>query len=146
MRVHQQNVVQLFQITETFEMETQPQLLLLQKTMVTAEGVAQSLHKKINFWEVAHPTVEEWMRDNMGPEAKAAQVVSDGLTFLKKLPHLVSKADKLLNRLEEQRFGGQKNPNQKDTHNEKTQGIRNLYLVAGIALGMTATYILTQIL
>ncbi|MEH6402866.1 MAG: 2-polyprenylphenol 6-hydroxylase [Sneathiella sp.] len=139
-------LVQLFQITETFEMETQPQLLLLQKTMVTAEGVAQSLHKKINFWEVAHPTVEEWMRDNMGPEAKAAQVVSDGLTFLKKLPHLVSKADKLLTRLEEERFGGQKSPKQKGAHTEKTQGIRNLYLVAGIALGMAATYILSQIL
>jgi len=139
-------LVQLFQITETFEMETQPQLLLLQKTMVTAEGVAQSLHKKINFWEVAHPTVEEWMRDNMGPEAKAAQIVSDGLTFLKKLPHLVSKADKLLNQLEEERFKGKKRPLQNEGQREKTQGIRNLYLVAGVALGMTATYILTQIL
>lgn len=94
-------LVQLFQITETFEMETQPQLLLLQKTMVTAEGVAQSLNEKINFWEVAHPTVEGWMLENMGPEAKAAQIVSDGLTFLKKLPELVNRTDKLLKEFEE---------------------------------------------
>lgn len=139
-------LVQLFEITETFEMETQPQLLLLQKTMVTAEGVAQSLHKKVNFWEVAHPTVEEWMRDNMGPEAKAAQVVSDGLTFLKKLPHLVSKADQLLTRLEEERPGGKKYSTQNEGLKDKRQGNRTLYLVAGIVVGMTATYILTQIL
>ncbi len=94
-------LVQLFQTTETFEMETQPQLLLLQKTMVTAEGVAQSLNPDVNFWEVSHPTVESWMRENMGPEAKLADIVNDGLSFAKKLPDLVHKTDALLSRLEE---------------------------------------------
>ena len=94
-------LVQLFQTTETFEMETQPQLLLLQKTMVTAEGVAQSLDPDVNFWEVSHPTVESWMRENMGPEAKLADFVNDGLTFAKKLPALVAKTDALLTRIEE---------------------------------------------
>src|SRR5690606_40027087 len=86
-------LVQLFQITETFEMETQPQLLLLQKTMVTAEGVAQSLNPEINFWEAAEPTVAHWMRENMGVEAHAAEVVKDGLAVLQKFPAIVTRAD-----------------------------------------------------
>ncbi|WP_025897421.1 2-polyprenylphenol 6-hydroxylase [Sneathiella glossodoripedis] len=98
-------LVQLFQTTETFEMETQPQLLLLQKTMVTAEGVAQSLNPDVNFWEVSHPTVENWMRENMGPEAKLADIVNDGLTFAKKIPGLVNRADRLLSELEEKSGG-----------------------------------------
>ena len=93
-------LVQLFQITETFEMETQPQLLLLQKTMVTAEGVAQSLNPDINFWEAAEPTVAHWMRENMGVEAHAAEVVKDGIALLRKLPAIVNKADALLLEME----------------------------------------------
>lgn len=99
-------LVQLFQITETFDMETQPQLLLLQKTMVTAEGVAQSLNKFINFWEVAEPTVESWMRENMGPEAKLAHIVDNSVEILMKLPSIVQKADTLLTAMEEKSRSG----------------------------------------
>lgn len=136
-------LVQLFQITETFEMETQPQLLLLQKTMVTAEGVAQSLNSKINFWEVAHPTVEGWMRENMGPEAKAAQIVSDGLTFLKKLPDLVNKTDKLLAELEEKQTRFAASQDQKSDRTGKSEISAITCLVLGIAAGAVLTYILS---
>src|SRR6202162_3133721 len=62
-------LAQLFQVTEQFEMETQPQLLLLQKTMVLIEGVGRRLDPDVNIWSLARPLVEEWMRDNRGPEA-----------------------------------------------------------------------------
>jgi len=138
-------LVQLFQITETFEMETQPQLLLLQKTMVTAEGVAQSLNKNVNFWEVAHPTVEAWMRENMGPEAKAAQIVNDGLTFARKLPHLVSKTDRLLSRLEEE--GDQLLNRNSGTgkSNPSSQVGQTLMFACGLISGAALTYLLIQL-
>ena len=66
-------LAQLFQVTEQFEMETQPQLLLLQKTMVLVEGVGRRLDPTVNIWELARPLVEEWMRDNRGPEAQLRQ-------------------------------------------------------------------------
>ena len=57
---------QLFQITETFAMETQPQLLLLQKTMLVAEGTGRKLAPDANMWLLARPLIETWMRRDPG--------------------------------------------------------------------------------
>ena len=65
-------LAQLFRVTETFEMETQPQLLLLQKTMLMAEGVGRTLAPQANMWSLAQPLIEQWERDYFGPEARIA--------------------------------------------------------------------------
>ena len=62
----------LFAITRDFDMQTQPHLLLLQKTMVMVEGMATALDPDINMWESAGPFVREWIRDELGPEARIA--------------------------------------------------------------------------
>lgn len=134
-------LVQLFQITETFEMETQPQLLLLQKTMVTAEGVAQSLNTEINFWESAGPTVEHWMRENMGVEAQAANVVKDGIALLRKIPAIVTKADDLLIEMEARERALQQETEADNAVTERRY--RAGYLVGGVILGALAAYLLT---
>ncbi|MGL4309474.1 MAG: 2-polyprenylphenol 6-hydroxylase [Paracoccaceae bacterium] len=59
----------LFEVTERFGMETRTELILLQRTMVVVEGVARSLDPHINIWEVARPTVEDYIRKNIGPGA-----------------------------------------------------------------------------
>ena len=59
----------LFAITRDFDMQTQPHLLLLQKTMVMVEGVATALDPDINMWETAEPFVRDWIRAELGPEA-----------------------------------------------------------------------------
>ena len=53
-------LAQLFEITEKFNMPTQPPLLLLQKTMVVVEGVARKLYPETNIWEVSKPVLEDW--------------------------------------------------------------------------------------
>jgi len=68
---------QLYKVSEEFEMETQPQLLLLQKTMVLAEGLGRTLDPNANFWELARPLVAEWGRKNLGPEARVRAAVDD---------------------------------------------------------------------
>ena len=62
----------LFAITRDFDMQTQPHLLLLQKTMVMVEGVATQLDPSINMWETSGPYVQNWMRTELGPEAALA--------------------------------------------------------------------------
>ncbi len=52
---------QLLQYTEVFDMQTRPELLLLQKTMVVVEGVGRSLDPELNMWVVSEPVVKEWM-------------------------------------------------------------------------------------
>jgi ubiquinone biosynthesis protein len=57
---------QLFAYTEVFDMETRPELLLLQKTMVVVEGVARSLDPALNMWTAAEPIARQWMAANTG--------------------------------------------------------------------------------
>lgn len=91
-------VGQLLAVADSFEMRTQPQLLLLQKTMVVAEGVGRLLNPKLNMWQLAEPLVEAWIVDNLGPRARLAQVMADGLETAGRLPELVRRLEDALER------------------------------------------------
>ena len=60
-------LTQLFEVTAQFNMQTQPQLLLLQKTMVVVEGVARTLNPDLNMWVTAEPVVRGWIERKLGP-------------------------------------------------------------------------------
>lgn len=83
----------LFAITRDFDMQTQPHLLLLQKTMVMVEGVATQLNPRINMWDVSGPFVKEWIRGELGPEAVIADRISENLETLRRLPDLVRRLE-----------------------------------------------------
>ena len=85
---------QLFQVTETFEMETQPQLLLLQKTMLVAEGVGRKLYPEANMWFLAQPLIEDWVVGNMGVEAQIAAAVAEVAGGLRRLPKVAADIEK----------------------------------------------------
>jgi ubiquinone biosynthesis protein len=78
----------LFAITRQFDMETQPHLLLLQKTMVMVEGVAIGLDPRVNMWETAGPYVKAWLREELGPEARVADRLVSDLRLMLQLPDL----------------------------------------------------------
>jgi ubiquinone biosynthesis protein len=63
-------LTQLFEVTEQFDMQAQPQLLLLQKTMVVVEGVARTLNPNLNMWVAAEPVVRTWIERTLGPIGK----------------------------------------------------------------------------
>ena len=83
----------LFAITRDFDMETQPHLLLLQKTMVMVEGIATQLDPNINMWDVASPYVQSWIRDELGPEAMLAEGLRKQADTLKLIPDIVRRLD-----------------------------------------------------
>ncbi len=89
-------LAQLFEITEQFEMETQPQLLLLQKTMVVIEGVGRRLDPEINIWTLARPLIEGWMRDNRGPEARVRLGLETLADLAERVPRLVRSLETLV--------------------------------------------------
>ncbi len=92
-------LAQLLQTTETFQMETQPQLLLLQKTMVVAEGVARRLDSEIVVWEVARPVIEEWMRDNLSAAARVRDGARRLGDLVRRLPALAEKLESVGNEI-----------------------------------------------
>ena len=87
-------LAQLFIVTERFEMETQPQLLLLQKTMLLAEGVGRQLAPNANMWQLAQPLIEQWMTEHRGPEAQLAEVAADAIRAAERLPHAVGELER----------------------------------------------------
>lgn len=66
-------LTQLFEVTRMFDMQMQPQLAMLQKTMVVVEGVARQLDPQHSIWDSAKPVVEQWMIDQVGPQARLNQ-------------------------------------------------------------------------
>jgi ubiquinone biosynthesis protein len=86
---------QLFQITEDFEMETQPQLLLLQKSMLLAEGIGRRLAPEVNMWELARPLVEGWMRERLGPAGKTADIIGETIATVQRLPRIIARVDSI---------------------------------------------------
>ncbi|HEX9805821.1 MAG TPA: 2-polyprenylphenol 6-hydroxylase [Alteraurantiacibacter sp.] len=83
----------LFAITRDFDMQTQPHLLLLQKTMVMVEGLATQLDPDINMWDVSAPYVRGWIRDELGPEAALADRLREDVQTLLRLPGLVRRME-----------------------------------------------------
>jgi ubiquinone biosynthesis protein len=86
----------LFEITDLFNMATRTELLLLQKTMVVAEGVARALGPHFNMWEASKPVIEEWIRDNLGPKA----LVNDAREGLHATANLIRRGPELAERFE----------------------------------------------
>ncbi len=83
----------LFAITRDFDMQTQPHLLLLQKTMVMVEGIATQLNPEINMWDTAAPYVRSWIRDELGPEAAIADRIKQDTETLFRLPGLIRRLE-----------------------------------------------------
>ncbi len=67
----------LFAVTERFKMETRPELLLLQKSMVVIEGLARELEPDINIWELSKPLIATWAVKHLGPQGKALRLLKN---------------------------------------------------------------------
>jgi ubiquinone biosynthesis protein len=87
-------LAQLFEVTEQFQMETQPELLLLQKSMLVCEGVGRLLAPELNMWELARPLIEEWMVANRGPDARIRAAADQMLARVEGLPTFVGNLEK----------------------------------------------------
>jgi ubiquinone biosynthesis protein len=76
---------QLFEFTELFEMKMRPELVLLQKTMVTVEGVARRIDPANDIWQAAKPVVERWIARELSPPAQARRLALRGLKLFETL-------------------------------------------------------------
>jgi ubiquinone biosynthesis protein len=90
---------QLFIYTDVFDMETRPELILLQKSMVIVEGVARGLNPSLNMWMAAEPVARDWMETNLGPAGRLREA-GEGVTSVAKLagevPALLAEAERTL--------------------------------------------------
>jgi ubiquinone biosynthesis protein len=90
---------QLFAITELFDMQTRPELVLLQKSMVLVEGVARTLDPDLDIWTVAEPVVGEWVRREAGPVGRLEDLAEHANTAIEaagRLPAILRDAQAVL--------------------------------------------------
>ena len=78
----------LFQTARRFNMQVQPQLVLLQKTMLNIEGLGRQLYPQLNLWETAQPILEEWFKRQVSPKQVYRQLKQEWPDLSQQLPYL----------------------------------------------------------
>jgi ubiquinone biosynthesis protein len=81
-------LMQLFRASRRFNVEIQPQLVLLQKTLLNIEGLGRMLDPELDLWTTAKPFLERWMEEQIGPSALRRRLVSEAPYLVHALPEL----------------------------------------------------------
>ncbi len=113
-----QLLLRLFQTARRFNMEIQPQLVLLQKTLLNIEGLGRTLYDELDLWVTAKPFLESWMRDQVGYRALIRQLRHDLPLWGEKLPQLPLLAHEFLKQANEGKL-------KTDRHDEALQEIKS---------------------
>ena len=85
-----QLLLRLFQTARRFDMHVQPQLVLLQKTLLNIEGLGRQLYPDLDLWQTAKPFLEKWFHDRIGPKAKITKLIKQFPEFAEQFPEIPS--------------------------------------------------------
>ncbi len=81
-------LLNLFQTARRFNMEVQPQLILLQKTLLNIEGLGRQLYPELDLWKTAKPFLEQWMKDKIGPRSFVKHLKENAPLWAEQLPKI----------------------------------------------------------
>ncbi|MBS3951948.1 MAG: ubiquinone biosynthesis regulatory protein kinase UbiB [Methylomicrobium sp.] len=81
-------LLRLFQTARRFDMHVQPQLVLLQKTLLNIEGLGRQLYPELDLWQTAKPFLEKWFHERLGPQAKIKKVLQQFPELAEKFPEI----------------------------------------------------------
>ena len=93
---------QILQITASFQMPVQPQLLLMQKNMLMAEGVSRKLDDSLNIWMLAEPLIVTWVAQHRSPQARLREASQDLGEILERMPYNLRRLERLGEMAEEE--------------------------------------------
>jgi len=121
-------LLRLFETARRFDMEVQPQLVLLQKTLLAIEGLGRELYPELDLWTTAKPILEDWMRERTSPTAHLKRLVDDWPEISDDLTALPG----LLHSFVREREREQRKPKQKDMRRFQRQakGMRQMFASA----------------
>jgi ubiquinone biosynthesis protein len=91
-------LMRLFQTSRRFQVEIQPQLVLLQKTLLNIEGLGRDLDPDLDLWATAKPFLEQWMLQQVGPQKLLQELKAQAPRYAKLLPELPSLLHQYLQR------------------------------------------------
>lgn len=137
-------LLRLFQTARRFNMEVQPQLVLLQKTLLNIEGMGRQLYPELDLWSTAKPFLERWMKEQIGPKAFLERARKNLGTVSEQLPELPLLAYRVLDGLERQNLTIRWRSEELERLREETRGYRSQILtaVSGGSLVLSGTLLL----
>lgn len=138
-------LVQLFDTARAFEMEVQPQLVLLQKTLLYIEGLGRELYPELDLWETAKPFMERWMAERVGPAAALRTLAEHAPEIIAQLPDLpltLARSGARLRRLERASERHGDTLRRLETRVARAERTARLRLAGGAALLIAASALL----
>ena len=139
-----QLLLRLFQTARRFNMEVQPQLVLLQKTLLHVEGLGRELYPDLDLWQTAKPFLERWMSEQVGMRALLRGLKDNIPRWAERLPEIPALLHGVLQRAENGQFKvTSDNPELREMHRSLRQGQQRLYVaIVGAALVVAAAVVL----
>ena len=139
-----QLLLRLFQTARRFHMEVQPQLVLLQKTLLNIEGLGRDLYPDLDLWQTAKPFLERWMSDQVGVRAFFQGLGQEAPRWAERLPQVPALLYDVLRRAESGELRVVVNPAEWEELRQTLQrGQQRLYLaITGAALVISAAVLL----
>ena len=136
-----QVLMRLFQTARRFNMEVQPQLVLLQKTLLNIEGLGRQLYPELDLWSTAQPYLERWMRERVSPKT----LVSNLQSQVEQLPHIANMTRDLLERLSRPHASDPPNPWRENSDGWALRLIGSALLAGGVIQGWVISEAGTQL-
>jgi len=130
-------LMSLFRTAQRFNMPIQPQLVLLQKTLLNIEGLGRTLYPDLDLWETAKPFLERWMRDQVGPKAAVRTIKKELPKLFTMLPELPSMTHELMRRVRDEQLTLNTQSKQlasMQAQMERSASRQNSLLLAGLLL------------
>lgn len=133
-------LLRLFQTGRRFEMEIQPQLVLLQKTLLAVEGLGRDLYPDLDLWSTAKPFMERWMRQRVGVQSLLRNIRHELPRWSEQLPYLPQRVDGALTELTTARRQIEAQNREMDSLRQtlREQGRRQFATTVGAALVISA--------
>ena len=134
-------LMRLFQTSRRFQVEIQPQLVLLQKTLLNIEGLGRQLDPNLDLWSTAKPFLEKWMLDQMGPQRLWRELKAEAPRYAKLLPELPRLVQQFL---QQDRHGSQQAMQELLAEQKRTNRLLQMILYGGVGfvLGLVVVRIL----
>jgi ubiquinone biosynthesis protein len=138
-------LMRLFQTSRRFDVQIQPQLVLLQKTLLNIEGLGRELDPDLDLWSTAKPFLEKWMLEQIGPQKLLEQLKAEAPRYAKLIPELPRLMHEFLKNKSEPALNEEVLKLLKETRQTQSTLMRILWVAMGFVFGMLAMQWLFQV-
>ena len=135
-------LIDLFATARDFQMEVQPALVLLQKTLLNIEGLGRQLYPELDLWNTAKPFLEQWLKDRYSPKSIIKKLKKNGPDIIEKISEVPMTLQEILQTLKNLDKIDGPSKNASSTNSKSNNQRKYIYLLIGLSLGVFGSYLL----